>query len=95
MGTSGWSVRPVGMDVDGQVPPDHREEGFQLRIVVGGIGVLVLGGLVQLLAIFHGLAQALPDDGGGGHTGDGGLVPVVIHLLGVLPQGQLHGSGSL
>ena len=88
-------VGPVGVDVDGQLPPHHGQQRLQLGVKLGALLVLVLLRPVQLLAVLQGLGQILPDDGRRGHTGDGGLVPLVIHALGVLSQGHLHGRRGL
>ena len=91
----GHVVGTVGVDVDRQFPPDHRQKGLQLGVVVGLVLLLVLCRPLQLLPVLHRLGQVFPDDGGGGHAGGGGLMPLVIGELGVLPQGQLHGRRGL
>ena len=80
--------------MDGQFPADDGEQRLQPGVVVGLVLILVLGGPIQFLGVLLGLGQVLPDDGGGGHAGDGSLVPLVVDALGVLAQGQLHGGGG-
>ena len=54
-------VSPVGVDVDGQLPPHHRQQGLQLGVVIGLVLLLVLRRPRQLLGILLGLIQILPD----------------------------------
>ena len=88
-------VRPVGVDVDGKFPPKDREQRLQLGVIFGLLLLLVLQGPLQLLPVLLRLGQILPDHRGGGHAGGGGLPALVVGKLGVLPQGQLHGSRRL
>ena len=50
-------VRPVGVNVDGQLPSDHGQQGLQLGVIVGLVLLLVLRGSFQLLSILQGLAR--------------------------------------
>lgn len=88
-------VRPVGVNVDGQLPSDHGQQGLQLGVIVGLVLLLVLRGSFQLLSILQGLGQVFPDDGGGSHTGDRGFMPLVVNAFWIFSQSQLHGRRCL
>ena len=65
---------------------------LQLGVEVGHIHVRVVLRLGLLIHVLQRLGEILPDDGGGGHAGDWGLLPLVVDALGVLTQGELHGD---
>lgn len=88
---SGDVVGPVGVEVGGKGPLDHRHQGLQGRVIVRRVLVRVLPAPLDPVRIFQRLAQLLPDQGGSGHPGGGGLVPVAVRLFGVLAQGEFHG----
>ena len=88
-------IRPVGVDVDRELPPEDGEQRLQLGVIVRLLLLLILQGPLQLLPVLLRLGQILPDHRGGGHAGCGGLPALVVGELGVLPQGQLHGRRSL
>ena len=79
----------------GHLPPQHGDQGLQLGVKLRLLLVWVGSRPLQLVPVLHCLGQILPDDGSGGHPGDGSLMPLVVGELGVLSQRQLHGRRGL
>ena len=78
-------VRPVSMDLQGQFPPQHRQQGLFCHVVVRPRLLRLLPGVCLRLQ------ERPPQQGGGGHTGLGAALLLGIDPLGILPQGGLHG----
>ena len=80
-------VRPVRMNLQGQLSRQHRQHGFQLGIIGGRLfSCLFLG-------ISLGMPKQIPQQGCHPHTSHRRLASVLtVAVLGIFPEGGLHGG---
>ena len=76
----------------GRLPPQHRDQGFQLGVVIRRIGVRVGFCPGALVHILPGFVQLFPDQGGGSHTGHGRFTLFAVGHFGVFAQGEFHAA---
>ena len=83
-------VRAVRMKMRLDAAVQHREQRLHLAVVIRLLMVVVYLGARLAREIFTALVQLVPDERGGRHARDRGLVLVVVDRLRIFAEGEFH-----